>query len=289
MRTEDSQMRKAESGKRTPVCRQTKHGLWTTDHALRTSRAFTMIEIAISLAVIGFAMVAILGVLPLGMSVQRENREETIINQDANVLLSAIRNGVRGMDDLTNYVIAITNYVTQYDRSGKSKPLNSNWYTPNNSSPAGFPLTSGSRIVGLMSTPKYVPTPSVGGFYSNHVVACFRSLSGPASEKFPQNDASLQELAFSYRLIPEVVTFGTSYNAPGWGSANLQNNLHEMRLTFRWPLAKGINAPGRQVFRTLVGGFLQETNEPARLRPNPPLPSAFDLYFFQPGTYVKAP
>jgi hypothetical protein len=45
--------------------------------------AFTMVEIAISLAVIGFALVAIIGVLPRGLRVQRENREETIINQDA--------------------------------------------------------------------------------------------------------------------------------------------------------------------------------------------------------------
>src|SRR5208283_3872857 len=103
-----------------------QHGLRTTDHGprlapctLRTSQAFTMIEIAISLAVIGFALVAILGVLPLGMNVQKENREETIINQDATVFMNAIRNGARGMDDLTNYVLAITNYSFQYDNLGK--------------------------------------------------------------------------------------------------------------------------------------------------------------------------
>lgn len=248
-----------------------------------------MIEIAISLAVIGFALVAILGVLPLGMNVQRENREETIINQDATVLLNAIRNGAQGMDDLANYVIAITNYVTRYDRSGKPNPRPTSWYTPTASSPAGFPLTSGYRIVGLMSTPKYVPVPGGGGFDSNHVVACFRSLSGPASEKFPQNSAALQDLALSYRMISEVVPFGTSPRAQSWGSPNLQNNLHEVRLTFRWPLAKGLNAPGRQVFRTLVGGSLQETNELLFPRPDPSQPSAYDLYFFQPGTYVKAP
>src|SRR6478736_229755 len=59
----------------------------------RSVLAFTMIEIAICLAVIGFALAAIVGVLPLGMNVQRENREETIINQDASVFLNAIRNG----------------------------------------------------------------------------------------------------------------------------------------------------------------------------------------------------
>ena len=90
----------------------------TTPHATGFSpraAAFTMIEIAISLAIIGFALVAILGVLPLGMSVQRENREETIINQDASMLMEAIRSGTLGMDDLTNYVLSATVAWTDYD------------------------------------------------------------------------------------------------------------------------------------------------------------------------------
>src|SRR3990172_1139429 len=68
----------------------------------RSESAFTMVEIAISLAIIGFALVAIIGVLPIGMNVQRENREETIINQDAAVWFDAIRNGARDLYDLTN-------------------------------------------------------------------------------------------------------------------------------------------------------------------------------------------
>jgi len=75
---------------------------------------FTMVEIAICLAIIGFALVAIIGVLPIGMNTQRDNREETIINQDATVFIEAIRNGARGLDDLTNYVYAITNTWTCY-------------------------------------------------------------------------------------------------------------------------------------------------------------------------------
>src|SRR6266704_643190 len=51
--------------------------------------AFTMIEIAISLAVIGFALVAIIGILPQGLNVQRDNREQTIINQDLTVFMDA--------------------------------------------------------------------------------------------------------------------------------------------------------------------------------------------------------
>ena len=46
-----------------------------------------MVEIAICLAIIGIALVAIIGVLPIGMNTQRDNREETIINQDATVLI----------------------------------------------------------------------------------------------------------------------------------------------------------------------------------------------------------
>ena len=68
-----------------------------------------MVEIAICLAIIGIALVAIIGVLPLGLNVQKDNREETIINQDATVFIEAIRNGARGADDLTNYVYAIVN------------------------------------------------------------------------------------------------------------------------------------------------------------------------------------
>src|SRR5713226_6330627 len=70
--------------------------------------AFTMIEIAISLAVIAFALVAIIGILPTGMNVQKENREDTTVAQDAIVLMDGIRNGAQGLDDLTNYVQSIT-------------------------------------------------------------------------------------------------------------------------------------------------------------------------------------
>ena len=71
-----------------------------------------MVEIAIALGVIGFALVAIIGILPAGMSVQKDNREETLINFDATFLMNALRNGAQGQDDLTNYIINLTNYST---------------------------------------------------------------------------------------------------------------------------------------------------------------------------------
>ena len=70
---------------------------------------------------------------------------------------------------------------------------------------------------------------------------------------------------------------------------NLNANLHDVRLTFRWPLrSRGQLGLGGQAFRTLAGGFLQETNEPGYYRSAPGLvPSPYDLYFFQSRTYVK--
>src|SRR5215212_9485212 len=69
-----------------------------------TEAAFTMVEIAFSLAIVAFALVAIMGVLPTGMTVQKDNREDTIINQDGMFWLEAMRSGSHGIDDLTNYV-----------------------------------------------------------------------------------------------------------------------------------------------------------------------------------------
>ena len=70
-------------------------------------RGFTMIEIAIALAVIGFALVAIIGILPMGLNIQKETRERTIINHDAMYFLDALKNSAQGLDELTNFVARI--------------------------------------------------------------------------------------------------------------------------------------------------------------------------------------
>src|SRR6185503_10255882 len=101
----------------------------------KSLHAFTMIEIAICLGVIGFALVAIIGILPTGMSVQKDNRQETIINQDASVLMEAIRNGAQGVDDLTNYVAAITNYWVDWkDATVQNKHNDGYTYTNSDAS-----------------------------------------------------------------------------------------------------------------------------------------------------------
>src|SRR5438132_3916577 len=76
----------------------------------RSARAFTMVEIALCIAIIGFALVAIIGVLPAAMRVQQDNRSDTLIDQDGNYFMEAIRHGAQGLDDLSIYVYEI-NFV----------------------------------------------------------------------------------------------------------------------------------------------------------------------------------
>jgi type II secretory pathway pseudopilin PulG len=253
-------------------------------HFRPAQSAFTMVEIALSLAVIGIALVAIIGVLPLGMNVQKDNREETIIDQDATVFMEATRGGVstRFGADLTNYVYLITNTVTQYNSSGVASAPNYYGYTFT----TPFALTNNARIIGLLSTPEYTdlnfnPTTNLfNGGYSNHVVAYVYSISGPAVEKPPQDNTNLQQDAFSYKIICDNVpvavdttALNTVYNQ------QLTANLHELRLTFLWPLLpSGNTGAGRQVFRTMVGG--QITNY---------IDNGVTLYFLQSQSFTNVP
>jgi type II secretory pathway pseudopilin PulG len=230
----------------------------------RSSAAFTLIEVAICLAIISFALVAIIGVLPIGMNTQRDIREETIINQDASVLLEAIRSGARHSDDLTKYVYAITN---------TGSPI----LWPKNGYDSSY-LTSGERIVGLLSTPEYEI--SGGTVYSNHIVAYVRSMSGQAAEKPPQDDSVIREDTFTYRLFcVNAPTPVDNYGPLSGFSRQLAGNQRELRLTFLWPQQpNGKLGIGRQTFRTTIAGQLVSTNDNGQT-----------LYFYQPQSFINAP
>jgi prepilin-type N-terminal cleavage/methylation domain-containing protein len=241
-------------------------------------RAFTMIEIAICLAIIGIALVAIVGVLPLGMNVQKENREGTIINQDATVFLEAIRNGARGLNDLTNYVYFITNNWALYNPDGSVNKSGGNGYTgyPNPSTtiannyyvpPGPFTtpattISNGTNIIGLLTTPEFTDVNGApinnflaGNFYSNHIVAYVRSISGPAAEKPPQDNPILQEDSFTYRIYC-VNAPVASYTPPLWVARSYDvgdtvSYILNGQTTY-W-LAIAANPPGNPLFQTTSG------------------------------------
>lgn len=212
-----------------------------------------MIEIALALGVIGFALVAIIGILPVGLNVQRETHQDTIIGQDGPFFLEAIRNGgptlaygtSTSLDFLTNYVESIT---------VKGIPYNN--------------PSSGQMILGLLSTP------------GNSTTARIRGLTGAATEQNGSNAVT----AFRYYMNVEIERF-TSVSPNSIDSMNgvplisegplLANNLYDLRLKFSWPVLPGGKAgPGRQTYRSLVSGSLQSYTN-----------SGTAFWFFQPNTY----
>jgi len=235
--------------------------------------AFTMIEIALSLGIIAFALVAIIGVLPSGLKVQRENREETIINQDAAYLMEAIRSGSKGLDDLTNYVESIT--VT---RGGTIT-----YYTNNLSRPGGLvPLTNGQHIVSLLTTPRIERLPN-NTLRLNTVTARVRAVSGNAMDK----GRGMTDFAFRYQLTAEVSQMTnvppgvTLTGADVLKTVNMAQNLYDVRLLLRWPLVpRGRTwdvGRYRRTVRTLVSGELAPTYTNSQPY----------LYLFQPDQFIS--
>ena len=232
-----------------------------------------MVEIALSLAVIGIALVAILGVLPIGLRMQRENREQTLINQDATVLMEHIRNGTHSPleSDLTNYVYAISNTWTRYNANGSVVGPLVNGYTLGNYSvdpqyySDGRPLTSNSNIIGLLSTPEFtdangqpVPCVMTNGVaapvpgldcYSNHVVAYVRAMSGSAIDRPPQDNGLLRDSSLFYRVVcqnlPTPVLLPPQWSAGSYSRGAQVYNVQNGQIQFWRSLANAnTDTPG---------------------------------------------
>jgi hypothetical protein len=248
-----------------------------------------MIEIAIAIGVIGFALVAIIGILPAGLTVQREAHQDNIIGQDGPFFLEAIRSGgpavgvgaSTSLDFLTNYVdyIAIT--------TATPNATNITYYS-NNPSPPHF--TNGAMILGLLTTPEY----EYSGSITNSVTARIRGLTGAATEQSGSNALS----SFHYYMNVEVVPFNSiapetidyaDYSNNPTGSdyltrleraaevPNLVNNLYEIRLKFSWPARpNGTAGPNRQAYRSLVSAHLVSYTN-----------NASTNWFFQPNNYAN--
>ena len=240
--------------------------------------AFTMVEIALCLAIIAFALVAIVGVLPTGMKVQKENREDTVINQDGTFLIEAIRSGSRGIDYLTNFVVSMTHSGFAGIRIYTNAPdIGERPVGPGITLDGS--LTNGLRIVGLLTIPKYVPDGTI--VRSNHVSGYIRALSGSAVTRSPVS----RDFAFAYHFTSEVVPLSAypreltnfvAAQAEGyspdevatrsnlWNLARQQEfNFNELRLTLQGPVIQRgrifevLGTP--KTFRTLLSGTWRGT------------------------------
>jgi hypothetical protein len=234
--------------------------------------AFTMLEIAIALAVIAFALVAIIGVLPTGLNVQKDNREDTISNFEGPYVMELIRHGARGDDLLMGKHVEFINVIVSD---------NADATLPHRKIEEGRPGRS-DLAIGLLSLPKYS---RYKGGYVVRVEAGMVAMSGMASEL---SGSARGEMGFKYLLISEVIPFPVPLTNLDLGLAepftdderlirasSLQTNLHELRLTMRWPVLPNDRlGRGRQVFRTMAGGQQVATNI-----------AGLDVTFFQPQQY----
>jgi type II secretory pathway pseudopilin PulG len=259
--------------------------------SFRRQRAFTMIEIAIAVGVIGFAVVAIIGILPQGMNTQKDNREDTTIAQDAPYFLNAIRNGEMRTNNniFAQYVESIS--VTTYSNGST---LFYPYVNPNltNAGPGTYGyLTNDRAIVGLLSIPEFdarFPFPGE----TNQVTAIVHAMTGSAVQQGGANTV----MDLRYQLTVENVPWNSiSYDSIAYSNyptfsqdwltrlnrANevqyLTNYLHEVRLKFAWPvLPNGSIGPNRQTYRCLVSSRLSFTNDGYL---------GTTLWFYEPGSY----
>lgn len=196
----------------------------------RRQSAFTMVEIAISLGVIAFALVAILAILPTGLQTQRDNREDTLINQDARVILEAIRNGGReAQSDLGAFVL----------------------YTNGIATPNGIPTPSLIQLLCELP-PDFTGLPYTNRPPSTNLVV-LASISGAAATRG-------SDLSFRYQIRPAVVP--TSLNGSAWSSSN-EFTACEVFLRFAWPVSPSgtINSEANTlVARSLLSGWYDRTN-----------------------------
>jgi type II secretory pathway pseudopilin PulG len=206
----------------------------------RDRHAFTLIEIAICLGIIAFALVAIIGILPAGLQVQRDNREDTIINQEGSYLLEAIRNGAEGIEDLSNRVnlIVVSNVTkeTELDR----------YYQPDDK------LTA-KQIAGFLGRPSEL------GDDVLEVRALIYAGAGSAASLVSQWDTLDQRIDFKYQVT--IRNFAYTNSNPVF-SPKVQNALadylRDVRLDIRWPVIERGNVVsvgiGRQNFRGQLSG-----------------------------------
>jgi len=228
----------------------------------RGELGFTMVEIAIAIGVIGFALVAIIGILPRGMKAQRDTRGYTIISQDAAYFLDAIRNGAaisngnavyptaQGLDFLTNYVQSIRfDYI-----SGSNTYATPVMYTNMANGNNWGVYTNGAEIIGLLCTPQtnYYNTNTFPSKFFD-ITATVRALSGPATEQNGLNGM----MAFTYRMEVMVTPFSSiALEATNYNEANLdvnQSNICYNRWLQANPGAQGtatapISTPGGTVW-----------------------------------------
>ncbi|MFT4691003.1 MAG: Flp pilus assembly pilin Flp [Limisphaerales bacterium] len=207
----------------------------------RSESAFTMVEVALSLGIVAFALVAIIGILPVGLKAQQQNREDTIIAQDGVYLMEAIRAGIysSNLNVLTQNLVFL--YVTNSIPLGADRPVRYE---------TGTSFVNPAEVIMQMSRPSFDSVT----FTSNKVFAVFRGFNGNLSELVP--DPNL--IRFQYRVDVELEATSSGIGITNYATSFLSSNLYNLTLTYRWPADERGNVIGlgKRVLRTQVSGTL---------------------------------
>lgn len=213
----------------------------------RAADGFTMIEIAISLAIVAVAMVAILGILPAGLTVQRENREDTLIDLEAEYYLHLIKNsGMQfGPVNIGSHVDQVTITRTNHLTGISNQVL----YNQNLTVGLGNSWQSRQVIRKLLTTPawdlsspdlQYIPdarfTPQNGLVIEeeNVVRAVARAIGGSGAELTPANSDN----AFRYEMKISIHPVLTPAIFSGYGPNNRNSYVFD-DLSNTGPLGQG--------------------------------------------------
>src|SRR3954467_13083751 len=93
--------------------------------------AFSLVEVVLALGVISFAIVAILGVFPVGLSTGHSAQDETRAPQIAQMILSSLT--AQASTQFNNVLVALPNNQTvAVDLTSSASPTTPNLYADNN-------------------------------------------------------------------------------------------------------------------------------------------------------------
>tara|TARA_Y100001934_G_scaffold265701_1_gene344200 strand:+ start:3942 stop:4772 length:831 start_codon:yes stop_codon:yes gene_type:complete len=227
----------------------------TGNASRRSERAFTMIEVALSLGIVAFALVAIIGILPTGLKAQQQNREETIIAQDGVYLMEAIRAAAlsSNLNVLTQNLVGL--FVTNIS-------VNTNFpvsfgtpegviYTPAVGAPVATNVNNPLQVILQMCRPNFDAETST----TNHVFAVFKGFSGNLSEIAPDPNA----IRFQYRVDVELSSITNVIGTTNFATRFMMTNLYNLKLRYRWPARDNgqVIGLGERVMRTQIAGRLQ--------------------------------
>lgn len=208
-------------------------------------RAFTMVEVAMSLAIVAFALVAIIGIMPIGLNVQRDNEQDTIIAQDGAYLLEAIKNGglVTNLNVIGDNLLSLT-VTNGHGDIGGMNVSGKAWNASDG--------LSSAEVILQICRPRSITTYYDSGILkyktlTNEVRLRFKAFSGNMTALLGANDFD----QFRYEVRVEIVKDETG-DAGGYDPGNALS-LYTVKLTYLYPvLANDQLGLGERVFRTML-------------------------------------